>query len=149
MMVQVKAPELFRCAVGLAGIYDLQMMYSKGDINRSDYGINYLERAIGRDAADLAAHSPVSLADRIKVPVLLVHGEEDERAPFAQAKSLGAALTRSGNAPQWMAVPKEGHGFYKDANQIAFYRTLERFLAEQLGNAVPASPASTASSAPQ
>lgn len=149
MMVQVKAPELFRCAVGLAGIYDLQMMYSKGDINRSDYGMNYLERAIGRDAADLAAHSPVSLADRIKVPVLLVHGEEDERAPFAQAKSLRAALTRSGNAPQWMAVPKEGHGFYKDANQIAFYRTLERFLAEQLGNAAPASPASTASAAPQ
>ncbi|CAH2709661.1 Dipeptidyl aminopeptidase/acylaminoacyl peptidase [Xanthomonas campestris pv. nigromaculans] len=144
MMVQVKAPALFRCAVGVAGIYDLQMMYSKGDINRSDYGMHYLERAIGRDVAELAAHSPVMLADRIKVPVLLVHGEEDERAPFAQAKSLRAALTRSGNAPQWMAVPKEGHGFYKDANQVTFYRTLERFLGEQLGGAAAASAVSAA-----
>jgi dipeptidyl aminopeptidase/acylaminoacyl peptidase len=149
MMVQVKAPELFRCAVGVAGIYDLQMMYSKGDINRSDYGLNYLERAIGRDTAELAAHSPVMLADRIKVPVLLVHGEEDERAPFAQAKSLRAALTRSGNAPQWMSVPKEGHGFYKEANQITFYRTLERFLAEQLGGDTATATSSAVSAAPQ
>ncbi|KGK56589.1 peptidase S9 [Xanthomonas cannabis pv. phaseoli] len=149
MMVQVKAPELFRCAVGVAGIYDLQMMYSKGDINQSDYGVNYLERVIGRDAADLAAHSPVSLADRIKAPVLLVHGEEDERAPFAQAKSLRAALTRSGNAPQWVSVPKEGHGFYKEANQIAFYRTLEQFLAKQLGSAATASASGPVPAAPQ
>lgn len=149
MMVQVKAPELFRCAVGVAGIYDLQMMYSKGDINRSDYGLNYLERAIGRDTAELAAHSPVMLADRIKVPVLLVHGEEDERAPFAQAKSLRAALTRSGNAPQWMSVPKEGHGFYKEANQITFYRTLERFLAEQLGGNTATATSSAVSAVPQ
>ncbi|MCC4603850.1 alpha/beta hydrolase family protein [Xanthomonas campestris] len=149
MMVQVKAPEMFRCAVGMAGIYDLQMMYSKGDINRSDYGLNYLERAIGRDPADLAAHSPVALAERIKAPVLLVHGEEDERAPFAQAKSLRAALTRSGNAPQWMAVPKEGHGFYKEDNQVAFYRTLEQFLASHLGNPAAVAGASPAPAAPQ
>ncbi|MCC4619447.1 prolyl oligopeptidase family serine peptidase [Xanthomonas cassavae CFBP 4642] len=149
MMVQVKAPEMFRCAVGMAGIYDLQMMYSKGDINRSDYGLNYLERAIGRDPADLAAHSPVALAERIKAPVLLVHGEEDERAPFAQAKSLRAALTRSGNAPQWMAVPKEGHGFYKEANQVAFYRTLEQFLASHLGNPAAVAGALPVPAAPQ
>ncbi|MCC8536313.1 alpha/beta hydrolase family protein [Xanthomonas axonopodis pv. poinsettiicola] len=149
MMVQVKAPEMFRCAVGMAGIYDLQMMYSKGDINRSDSGLNYLERAIGRDPVDLAAHSPVALAERIKAPVLLVHGEEDERAPFAQAKSLRAALTRSGNAPQWMAVPKEGHGFYKEANQVAFYRTLEQFLASHLGNPAAVAGASPVPAAPQ
>jgi dipeptidyl aminopeptidase/acylaminoacyl peptidase len=145
MMVQVKAPELFRCSVGVAGIYDLQMMYTKGYINQSDYGVNYLERVIGRDTADLAAHSPVSLADRIKAPVLLVHGEEDERAPFAQAKSLRAALIRRGNVPEWMSVPKEGHGFYKEANQIAFYRTLEQFLARQLDpGATPATAAGAA-----
>ncbi|KAB7764454.1 alpha/beta hydrolase family protein [Xanthomonas maliensis] len=146
MMVQVKAPELFRCAVGLAGVYDLQMMYDKGDIQQSDFGINYLQRAIGHDQADLAAHSPVSLADRIKVPVLLVHGEEDQRVPLAHAKSLRAALTRANNPPEWMAVPKEGHGFYNNANQIAFYRTLERFLAQHLGNAsvTAAAPAAAA-----
>lgn len=149
MMVQVKAPDLFRCAVGVAGIYDLQMMYTKGDINQSASGTNYLQRVIGRDAADLSAHSPVSLAERIKAPVLLVHGEEDERAPFAQAKSLRAALTRSGNAPEWMAVPKEGHGFYKDANQIAFYRTLEGFLAKQLGNPTTAAAGGTTPTTPQ
>lgn len=58
-------------------------------------------------------------------------------------------MTRSGNAPQWMAVPKEGHGFYKESNQVTFYRTLERFLAEQLGGNTAATTPSTVSAAPQ
>lgn len=30
------------------------------------------------------------------------------------------------------AVPHEGHGFYKDENNVAFYRRLEVFLARNL-----------------
>lgn len=133
MMVPVRAPDLFRCAVGYAGLYDLPMMYAKGDIQESRYGRNYLTRVIGRDKADLAANSPTTLADRIKVPVLLIHGEADERTPFAQAKAMRAALQKAGNAPEWMAVPKEGHGFYNEANQIAMLRKLEAFLGQHLG----------------
>ncbi|KLD79191.1 prolyl oligopeptidase family serine peptidase [Xanthomonas hyacinthi] len=112
------------------------------DRKETEYGRNYLQRVIGRDDADLVAHSPTALAGRITVPVLLVHGEEDQRAPFAPAKAMLAALEKSGNRPEWMAVPKEGHGFYNDDNNIAFYRQLETFLARHLGTA----PASTASS---
>jgi dipeptidyl aminopeptidase/acylaminoacyl peptidase len=133
MMVSVRAPDLFRCAVGYAGLYDLPMMYAKGDVQESRYGRNYLNRVIGRDKADLAANSPTTLAEKIKVPVLLIHGEADERTPFAQAKAMRAALQKAGNAPEWMAVPKEGHGFYNEANQIAMLRKLEAFLDQHLG----------------
>ncbi len=132
MMVTVREPGLFRCAAGLAGIYDLKMMYAKGDIRQSEYGRNYLVRAIGSDDAVLARNSPVNLAGQIHVPVLLAHGEQDQRAPFAQARAMRAALEKAGNAPEWMAVPREGHGFYKDQNNVEFYRRLEAFLARNL-----------------
>ncbi len=135
MMVSARAPELFRCAVGYAGLYDLPMMYTKGDTQESRYGRKYLTRVIGRDDAELATNSPTALAGRIKVPVLLIHGEADERTPFAQAKAMRAALQKAGNAPEWMAVPKEGHGFYNEANRIEMLRKLEAFLGTHLGMA--------------
>ena len=73
-----------------------------------DLRVTYHTRAIGRDEATLTSASPTTLATRITAPVLLVHGELDERAPVAQAKAMQAALERAGHAPEWMAVPGEG-----------------------------------------
>lgn len=133
MMLAAREPELIRCAVGLAGLYDLKMMYKKGDIKDNAYGRNYLERVIGRSDAELMANSPVSLAADIKAPVFLAHGEKDERTPIAQANAMRSALTTAGKPPQWMAVAGEGHGFYNDDNSIAFYRALETFLKQNIG----------------
>lgn len=132
MMVASKAPDLVRCAVGYAGLYDLPMMYTKGDIRQARYGRNYLTRVIGRDSNELAANSPTTRAAMIKAPVLLIHGEADERTPIEQAKAMRKALQASGNSPEWMAVEHEGHGFYSDPNRIAMYQRLEAFLAMHL-----------------
>ena len=133
MMLAARQPTRFRCAVGLAGVYDLKMMYSKGDIADYAYGRSYLRRAIGNSDAELAANSPAALAASIQAPVFLAHGERDERTPIAQANAMRAALTAAGRPPQWMAVAGEGHGFYNDDNQAAFYRALEGFLGKNIG----------------
>ena len=135
LMTAARAPELIKCAVGSMGVYDLKMMYSKGDIKSTAFGRNYLARVIGRDDSELEANSPVSLASRIQAPVLLIHGEADERVPFAQSKAMKAALERAGHPPEWMAVPGEGHGFYKDENNVAYYRRLEAFIGKYIGAA--------------
>lgn len=137
MMTPIRAPGMFRCAVGYAGIYDLSLMYKKGDIKRRDAGTNYLELAIGRDQAELAANSPAKLAARIKVPVFLVHGENDERAPFAHAKAMRAALQAAGTDPEWMAVNDERHGFYDEGNNVEFYGRLLAFLGKHIGPGAP------------
>ncbi len=133
MMVAARAPELFRCAVGYAGVYDLPMMYSKGDIKNRKSGRNYLVRVLGNDMQALAAISPTSLAEKIKIPVLLIHGEQDERAPIAQGIAMRDALVKSGNPAEWWAVAKEGHGFYNEDNNIAMFKRLETFLGAHLG----------------
>ena len=137
MMTPIRAPGMFKCAVGYAGIYDLAMMYDKGDIKGHDSGVNYLDLAIGRDETELAANSPAKLASQVKVPVFLVHGEDDERAPFAHAKAMRAALQAVGNEPEWMAAKGEAHGFYDEDNNVELYGRLLAFFGKHIGPGAP------------
>jgi dienelactone hydrolase len=133
MMTVIRAPDLFKCAVGYAGVYDLKMMFSKGDTHQDKTGRSYLQTVLGKDDADLDANSPDKLADKISVPVLLVHGEDDQRAPFAQAKAMRAALEAAHKPYEWMSKPGEGHGFYDVKNNIEFYTLLQTFIAKYIG----------------
>ena len=133
MMTVVRAPGMFKCAVGYAGVYDLKMMYKKGDVRESKSGRSYLTTVIGRDDAELDANSPDKLADKIDVPVLLIHGEDDQRAPFAQAKAMRAALDAAHKPYEWMSKPGEGHGFYDEKNRVDFYNALQAFLEKHIG----------------
>lgn len=133
MMSVIRAPKLFKCAIGYAGIYDLAMMYKKGDIRTSTFGKNYLHTVIGKDDAALDANSPDKLAAQIDVPVFLIHGEADQRAPFAQAKAMRAALDAAHKPYEWMAKPDEGHGFYTEANNVERLSRMQDFLAKYIG----------------
>ena len=133
MMTTIRAPGLFKCAVGYAGVYDLKMMYKKGDVRESKLGRSYLNTVIGKDDADLDANSPDKLADKIDVPVLLIHGEDDKRAPFAQAKAMRAALDAAHKPYEWLSKPGEGHGFYSEKNNVEFYNRLQAFLEKNIG----------------
>ncbi|HKR75657.1 MAG TPA: S9 family peptidase [Rhodanobacter sp.] len=133
LMSVIRAPKLFKCAIGYAGIYDLAMMYKKGDIRTHASGRNYLTNVIGKDDAALAANSPDQLAAQIDVPVLLIHGEADQRAPFAQAKAMRAALDAAHKPYEWMAKPNEGHGFYTEANNVERLNRMQDFLAKYIG----------------
>lgn len=133
MMTTIRAPGLFKCAIGYAGVYDLAMMYDKGDVQERKSGRSYLNSVIGKSDADLAANSPDKLADKIDVPVLLIHGEDDQRAPFAQAKAMRAALDAAHKPYEWISKPGEGHGFYSEKNNIEFYNALQGFLDKHIG----------------
>jgi dipeptidyl aminopeptidase/acylaminoacyl peptidase len=132
LMGVAKEPALYRCAVGYVGVYDLPTMHTHGDVQRRGSGETYLREWIGeRDALGLA--SPNRMADRIKVPVLLAAGGEDERAPIEHSKMMEKALVTAGVPVETLYVKTEGHGFYVEANRKAYYSKLLAFLASHLG----------------
>ena len=137
LMSVIRAPHLFKCAIGYAGVYDLKMMYEKGDIRSSQFGRSYLSTVIGKDAAELDANSPDKLADKIDVPVFLAHGKDDQRAPFAQAEAMRDALEAAHKTCEWMAVPHEGHGFYTEADRAGFLTRMQAFLGKYIGPGAP------------
>jgi dienelactone hydrolase len=133
MMTAIRAPELVKCAVGYAGVYDLPMIYDLPDAKLGGKAYRYYQRALGQDMAELSAYSPTRLAAKLAAPVLLVHGSADEVTPPAQAQAMREALTKAGRPPEWFYVSGEGHGFYAEKNRQAFYEKLEAFLAKHIG----------------
>ncbi|HMD36822.1 MAG TPA: prolyl oligopeptidase family serine peptidase [Vicinamibacterales bacterium] len=55
-------------------------------------------------------HSSVLSADRIKTPLLLMHGEQDHNVPFRQSMEMYYALRRLGKDVKWVAYTHGGHG---------------------------------------
>ena len=125
-------PDMFKCAVGVVGIYDLPLMFEEGDIAESDSGQRYLKNVIGQDEAQLKAFSPSYNIDKLKASVLIVHGGEDERAPIEQAESLVAALKKANHPYELELLEDEGHGFYKPEHQLKYYNRVIGFLEKHM-----------------
>ncbi|MFI6577888.1 alpha/beta fold hydrolase [Nocardiopsis sp. NPDC050513] len=56
-----------------------------------------------------AKESPLTYADRIDVPVLIIHSEEDWRCPVEQAQRLFVSLRSRGHEAEMLLFPGEGH----------------------------------------
>lgn len=133
MMALAREPDLYRCGVGYAGVYDLPLMYRE-DAAKGAYTKAWLRDWLG-EPDTLAAVSPTQLADRIRQPVFLAAGGQDTRAPINHSWQLEKALKAAGNAPETLYVPTEGHGFYTEEHRRAFYRQLLDFLSRNIGGA--------------
>ena len=133
LMNPVRNPGMYKCAVGYAGVYDLNLVSRTGYPSRSQYGRRIFDRQVGTDSAKLAEQSPAKFAAKIDIPVLLIHGRDDQVAKFDQFDAMENALSAAGRKPQTFVVDAEGHGFYKPENVAEVYRRLEAFLSKNIG----------------
>jgi dipeptidyl aminopeptidase/acylaminoacyl peptidase len=132
-------PALYRCGVAGLAVTDLELLVrgswwvsdDASDLTRS-YVIPKMIGDPQKDAAMIAAHSPVNLADKIKAPVMLVFGEEDQRVPLAHGERMRRALRDAGNDPVWVTYAQEGHGFGLWQNRVDYAQRMEAFLARHL-----------------
>lgn len=128
-----REPDLYQCAAGYVGVYDLQRMYRE-DSRNGKSSVTWLNDWIGaRDS--LAGRSATDMADRIKVPVFLAAGGEDTVAPVEHTEAMEAALRRAEVPVETLIYPTEGHGFYDEQRRIEYYTRLLDFLARHLGGA--------------
>jgi dipeptidyl aminopeptidase/acylaminoacyl peptidase len=128
-----REPDLFKCAIGMAGVYDLPLMFEEGDIQTLERGQNYLREAVGTNAEDMRQRSPVYHAEKMKAAVMLIHGKDDERAPFEHALRMRAALTKAGKPPEWISEGRERHGIFDEASRAEVYEKMLDFFAKHIG----------------
>ncbi|MCW3847018.1 S9 family peptidase [Sphingomonas sp. LB-2] len=126
----VRNPEIYRCAISFAGVSDLasQLRFSRGSFIASRYFRNWRERIQGTKDFDLDQISPLRLAARMTVPILIAHGTEDDTVPISQSRRLHGALTQLGRPHDYVEYKGEGHGFDNPANATDFYTRIGAFL---------------------
>jgi len=132
----VKEPDLYRCAIGYVGVYDLNMLFELGGTQDSSFGDAFLKREFVHDKAALAKRSPVNQLDALKAKVMLVVGGKDTTVRPMQGLALHQALLDRHIAHEWMLDPGEAHGFYDEANTAELYTKLVQFLYSNIGPGV-------------
>mgnify|MGYP000224056454 FL=1 len=128
----IKFPDSYQCAISNAGIYDLDMMFEKGDITKLAYGKTFLKQTVGTNQKKISKMSPVNHVDKITVPLFLAHGKQDERAPIEQVEKLRKALDAAKKDYSWFTVSDEGHGFFVPENQKKYMKQVVEFLDNNL-----------------
>jgi dipeptidyl aminopeptidase/acylaminoacyl peptidase len=135
LMGVVKEPDLYQCAVGYVGVYDLTLMDRRGDISESESGLDFLKTVLGTDDSALALVSPNKQASRIKAGVFLAAGKEDRRAPPVHTERMAEAIRAAGGQLDASIIQEgEAHGFYKTENNVALYSKMLAFFDRYIGS---------------
>ncbi len=125
--------ERFRCGVMGAGVSDWGMMVAESDLPMFESGLGGSTgwEGIGPHPHDRV--SPISFVHRVKTPVLMLHGERDERVPVSQAQFFARGLRHYGVANELVVYPREPHGLRERAHQIDATRRLRAWFDRWLG----------------
>ena len=130
----IKTPELYACAISMAGVTDLKDMIS--DIKKYKFGTitaqNFILRGFDSKQA-IAENSPVKRAAELKVPLFLAHGKADQRVHFDQFIRMKSALKKSSAPVTYMRFDDEDHFLSNQKHRQAFFRGLDKFLGNVLG----------------
>ncbi len=135
LMGAIKNPDLYSCAVSMAGVTDLFDLVK--DIKKYRFGrltahMSVLKGFDSRD--DIKENSPVRRADELQVPLFLAHGTKDQRVHFDQFKRMKSALRKSPADVTFVEFEDEDHFLSDQENRQEFFVKLDEFLEETIGS---------------
>tara|TARA_B100000674_G_C37932942_1_gene958851 strand:+ start:304 stop:2088 length:1785 start_codon:yes stop_codon:yes gene_type:complete len=125
-----EAPDLFAAAVNVVGISNLVTFLK----NTKPYRRKLREAEYGplSDEEFLASISPIHKMERVKTPLLVVHGKTDPRVPISEAEQLVGELKKSGKMVESLFFEDEGHGIRKLSNQMLYFESMVQFFLKNI-----------------
>ena len=124
----VRHNDYYDCSVIMAGFFEFDELKSTWDGRRGAFTGDYTDTAMGTESATLRAMSPIHNLDKVKVPLLIIHGKADRRTPLAGAKKYVKALKKTDIDFRHHFYKNEGHGLYFDDNAQDQYEKMQTFL---------------------
>lgn len=115
------APHLFCCGVARAGAYNRTL---------TPFGFQNEERTLWEAPQTYINMSPFMLANKIKKPILLVHGEEDNNSGTLtlQSERFFGALKGHGTPCRLVILPLESHGYSARESIMHVLWEMDRWL---------------------
>ena len=130
-------PEVFACGISIAGPTDLASLiesfppYWSVDLSMWHDFVGDPGNALDRE--DMTRRSPLTHAQKLQRPVLIIQGSRDVRVRPDQAERMVLALRRADKPVEYLSIPDMGHGLGWWAHQLAVLRSTEDFLHRCMG----------------
>ena len=134
-------PELYACSISINGVTDLRRFidYVDDRYGEDSQPARYWRLAMtgelnpDRLSRVLREISPIEHAGAIRIPVLLMHGEDDTVVPRSQSRDMHRALRRAGAEVRYVGLDGGDHWLLEYPTRLAVFQEMERFLAEHIG----------------
>jgi dienelactone hydrolase len=125
---------IYRCAVAFAPVSDPASMlaWTVRDTG-GKLSLRYWDRYMGVRGADdpgLDAISPLKHADRVTVPVLLIHGKDDSTVPYEQSADMAKALKKANKSFEFVTLRSEDHYLSRSDTRLQMLTTTVNFLVK-------------------
>ena len=122
-------PGLFKAVIGIAPVTDLDALREE---SRGFTAFAQVDTFIGH-GAHIQAGSPARNADKIKVPVLLFHGDRDRNVGIGESRLMAAKLRGAGGKVELVEFSGLDHQLDDDVARTAMLTKADAFLRTSLG----------------
>ena len=130
LMGVVKEPGLYACAAAFAPVTDIDsFLYREKQFAFDDINIPRIKG----DKQGSDAISPSENAEKIRVPVLLMHGKKDYTVAIEQSEIMERALKRAGKPVEAIYLEGADHYFSQGSDRTAWLTALEKLLSSTIG----------------
>ncbi|MBI1853730.1 MAG: S9 family peptidase [Planctomycetes bacterium] len=121
----------YKAAVMGAGLSDLPSFHGTTDITPGFFEDNF--GASPYTSPDTyRGRSAIESISKVKTPVLILHGEGDDRVPVSQAWEYYRGLKATGVETQLVVYPREPHSFHEKAHQLDLQRRVRDWFKQKL-----------------
>jgi dienelactone hydrolase len=130
-------PDVFRCGIDGVGMSNLHTLLSTipeywRPLIEEMYKL-YGNPRIKNEYEKMMRNSPLFYADKIRRPLLVLHGKNDPRVKKEESDRIVSAVKKNGSQVAYVIYPDEGHGFDKEPNRRSSIVFIENFLAKTMG----------------
>ncbi len=132
LMAAVKTPDLFNCAVGINGVYDLPSLQGNLITSGAWSSLRFWQNTMGENNAELARVSPARRADEIRIPILILASEEDQVAPVGESRRMIQSLRQANRNFESHIYQYGNHSLDYRPNRIDAYERVENFLDQHM-----------------
>lgn len=128
-------PEQFKCIVSIAGVSDLNKRAEKLHKNKGSRSFivkTMADHTTEKGAKDLEQHSPINFVEKIKAPILLIHGQQDTQAYYKQSSDFYEVAEDAGVDVEYIEFKHGTHYLDENENRLKAFEELGEFLTEHL-----------------
>jgi dipeptidyl aminopeptidase/acylaminoacyl peptidase len=124
-------PDMFAAGADLYGVVNFETFFKHTQpwmaaISTVEYGDPATQ------AQMLRSLSPINKLDRVKTPLIVLHGANDTNVPVIEAEQIVNQLKSRGIPVQYVLFPDEGHGWRKLPNRARSTSAIVQFFEERL-----------------